>query len=316
MNAFKINPALKSYIWGGKKLKNEFNIKSDAETVAEAWSLSVHPDGTSTLDSGEALNEYLKKNPSALGKNAERFDRFPLLIKLIDACDRLSVQVHPNDAYALENEGEYGKTEMWYVADCDEGAFLYYGFNKNVTKSEFEKAIADNTVTEILNKVEVKKGDRFFIPSGTVHAIGKGIVIYEIQQNSNTTYRVYDYDRRDKDGNPRELHIKKAVEVADLSEMKNDKIDEPKVKKFSGFTKSYLGGCKYFAAEKYEIESKAELEADEKSFLCVTVLEGECELLGIKTKKGESVFVSATEKEEKFKISGKSTFILSYIPEN
>ena len=314
MKPLKIIPALKSYIWGGNKLKTEFNIKTDAETVAEAWSLSVHPDGNSVLENGIMLDEYLKQNPSYMGKNAEKFEKFPLLIKLIDACDNLSVQVHPDDSYALKNEGEYGKTEMWYVADCEKDAFLYYGFNRNVTKEEFEMAIENNTVTEILNRVNVKKGDLFFIPSGTVHAIGAGIVICEIQQNSNTTYRVYDYDRRDKEGNPRELHIKKALEVSDLSEMKNLG-ENLKTEAFDGYSKTYLGGCKYFAAEKLEIETEAVLEVNNKTFQCITVLEGECEISSVKAKKGESVFVPASPNNSKYSVLGKSTVILSYVPE-
>lgn len=315
MKALKIIPALKSYIWGGNKLKTEFNINTTAETVAEAWSLSVHPDGTSMLENGVMLSEYLEENPSYIGKNGEKFEKFPLLIKLIDAKDNLSVQVHPNDSYALKNEGEYGKTEMWYVADCEDGAFLYYGFNRNVTKEEFEKAIKENTVTEILNRVYVKKGDVFFIQSGTVHAIGAGIVICEIQQNSNTTYRVYDYDRRDNKGNPRELHIQKALEVSDLSEMKNS-CGNLKTENLTGYTKTYLGGCKYFAAEKLEIETTAELEISDKTFHCLTVLEGECEINSVKAKKGESIFIPAEKSTEKYLISGKSDIILSYVPEN
>lgn len=314
MKAYKITPALKSYIWGGNKLKNEFNIKTDEKTVAEAWSLSVHPDGTSILDNGMLLDEFLKVNPTFSGKNAGKFERFPLLIKLIDACDNLSVQVHPDDSYALKNEGEYGKTEMWYVADCEEGAYLYYGFNKSVVKEEFEKAIENNTVTEILNRVEVKKGDMFFIPSGTVHAIGAGIVICEIQQNSNTTYRVYDYDRRDKNGNARELHIEKAVKVSDLSKMTKTG-EKLTVEEYSGYRKTYLGGCEYFAAEKYEIEKNAEIEISDKTFHCLTVLEGKCNVLDVEAVKGESVFIPASKENEIYKISGESTVILSYIPD-
>ena len=312
VKAEKIIPALKSYIWGGNKLKNEFNVKSDAETIAEAWSLSVHPDGTSMLENGLSLQEYLEENSAYTGKNSEKFERFPLLIKLIDASDNLSVQVHPDDEYALSNEGEYGKTEMWYIADCDEDAFIYYGFNRNVSREEYEKAIADNTVEDILNRVKVKKGDMFFIPSGTVHAIGKGNVICEIQQNSNTTYRVYDYDRRDKNGNARELHIEKAVEVSNLSKT-SGKAEILKTEEFDGYKKTYLGGCKYFASEKYEVESSAMVEITDMSFNCLTVLEGECEIAGIEAKKGESVFVPA--QNGRYSISGRAEVILSYVPE-
>ena len=176
LKPYKLVPALKNYIWGGSSLTEKYNIKSDYEKTAEAWVLSAHADGSSDFSDGRSFKEYINENPDAVGRKAQNFDNFPMLIKLIDACDNLSVQVHPDDAYALENEGEYGKTEMWYVADCTEDAFLYYGFNKDITEEEFSMRIKNNTVTEILNRVKVKKGDTFFISAGTVHAIGAGIL--------------------------------------------------------------------------------------------------------------------------------------------
>ena len=213
MKPIKLAPAFKDYLWGGTKLKTEFDKKSDLQKVAESWELSTHKDGQSIVANGEfkglTLSEYIEKNGrECIGKNAMAFEFFPILIKFIDAADNLSVQVHPSDEYALSNEGEYGKTEMWYVLDCEKDAFLYYGLNREITKEEFAERIKENMLLEVLNKVKVNKGDVFFINSGTIHAIGKGIVICEIQQNSNTTYRVYDYDRRDKNGNTRELHVK------------------------------------------------------------------------------------------------------------
>jgi len=191
----KLLPAFQDYLWGGTRLKTEYNKKTDLEKVAESWELSNHKAGESIVASGEeaglTFGEYIKKY-DVIGKRAKEFDFFPILIKFIDAKDSLSVQVHPDDEYSLKNNGEYGKTEMWYVMDCDEGATLYYGFNRTITKEEFRKRIKNNTLLEVLNEVPVKKGDVFFIKSGTVHAIGKGILICEIQQNSNTTYRVYD----------------------------------------------------------------------------------------------------------------------------
>lgn len=315
LKPIKLIPALKDYIWGGDELKKKFNIKSDMEKVAEAWILSVHKDGNSKLENGEELSEYLKENPNAMGENAQKFDRFPMLIKLIDAHKPLSVQVHPDDAYALSHEGEYGKTEMWYVADCKEGAFLYFGLNQTLTKEEFKKKIADNTITEALNRVPVKKGDTFFISAGTLHAIGEGIVICEIQQNSNTTYRVYDYDRRDKFGNPRELHIEKATETANLKKLEipadNSRADG--LKRFSGYNETFLGGCKYFSAKLLEVDECAELTAKD-SFHHITVLENECEItannVSVTAKSGESVFVPSGLS---YKINGKCTVICSYV---
>lgn len=168
--------------------------------------LSAYKDGMNIVLNGEhkvkTINEVLEIWPkSALGKNAEKFSYFPILIKLIDAKQKLSVQVHPDDEYALSVEGEYGKTEMWYVVDCEEGAELVYGFKENISKEEFEKRIKDNTLTDVCNSVPVHKGDVFFIDAGTLHAIGEGILIAEVQQNSNTTYRVSDYGRLGADGN-------------------------------------------------------------------------------------------------------------------
>lgn len=221
MSILRLSPACKSYLWGGNKLKKEFHKSFSGPILAETWELSCHPDGPSTIVSGvhkgQTLREYLTEAGSqALGTNCARFEDFPILIKLIDASKELSVQVHPNNAYAKKNEHQYGKTEMWYVIDCEPGAFLYYGLKKHVSKEEFRQHIADNTLDQILNAVSVHKGDTFFIAAGTIHAIGKGIVIAEIQQNSNVTYRVYDYGRIGADGKPRDLHVDKALDVAHL----------------------------------------------------------------------------------------------------
>jgi mannose-6-phosphate isomerase len=217
----KLSPTFKDYLWGGERLKNEFNKKCDMTPLAESWELSAHRDGQSVVIGGEydglSLTEYIERiGKEALGENSAKYDYFPLLIKLIDAKGDLSVQVHPSDEYALKNEGEYGKAEMWYILDCDEGACLYYGFSRTVSREEYADAIKEGRLCELLNRVPVKKGDVFFIPAGTVHAIGSGILICEIQQNSNTTYRVFDYNRRDKNGNLRPLHIEKALEVSCL----------------------------------------------------------------------------------------------------
>ncbi len=297
MKSIKLSPAFKDYLWGGTKLKTEFNKNCDFEKVAESWELSTHKDGQSVIETGEykglTLNEYIEKEgKSVLGTNAEKFDYFPILIKLIDAKDSLSIQVHPDDEYALRVEGEYGKTEMWYVADCDEGAYLYYGFNRDITKEEYKERIENNTILEVLNKVAVKRGDVFFIESGTVHAICAGILICEIQQNSNTTYRVYDYDRRDKDGNPRELHIEKAIEVSNTK-----KAPEIASGKMIDKGTVLLADCGYFKVLKADITAEKEFNADEKSFNSVIVLDGSGEIVengeSLEITKGDSIFVPA-----------------------
>lgn len=306
----KLLPAFKDNLWGGRRLVTDFNKKCDLEKVAESWELSTHKDGSSVICGGDfdgmLFRDFAEKYRSdVLGKNALAFDFFPILIKFIDAKDTLSVQVHPDDEYALRVEGEYGKTEMWYILDCDEGAYLYYGLNRSVTKEEFLRRIKDNTVCEILNRVEVKKGDVFFIEAGTIHAIGPGIVICEIQQNSNTTYRVYDYDRRDKNGNTRELHIEKAADVARLSP--NEKAC------FDG--DDTLASCKYFTVKKANVDGEHRFDISDDCFRSLIVTDGEGELsLGnyrIPFKKGDSIFIPA--QNGSYTVCGKCELIISYV---
>ena len=300
MYPLKLAPAFKNYLWGGTRLRDDYGKKCDYDKVAESWELSCHKDGNSVIENGEAkgmtLADYIKKEgKTILGTNCQRFEEFPVLIKLIDAKDNLSVQVHPDNEYALRVEGEYGKTEMWYVVDCDEGAELIYGFKNVVTKEEFAERIKNNTLTEITNSVPVKKGDVFFIKAGTLHAIGKGILIAEIQQNSNTTYRVYDYGRVGADGKPRPLHIEKALEVTSLCPAEPYKAPAPTEEK--GCKKQLLSKCEYFTVYKIDIEKSAEFCADNTSFECILVLEGEAKLScgenELTLSKGETAFVPA-----------------------
>ena len=308
LNPIKLNPVFKDYLWGGNKLVSEYNKKCDLKKVAESWELSVHKDGESIVADGEfkglKLSEYINNNPGVLGKRAEAFHNFPILIKFIDAKDNLSIQVHPDDEYALKNNGEYGKTEMWYILDCEEDSFLYYGFNEEITKEEFKESIENNTVLDYLNKVKVNKGDVFFIEAGTVHAIGKGIVICEIQQNSNTTFRVYDYDRIDKDGNKRPLHIKEAIEVSETKPAKNYKREG-----------NVLAKCKYFTVEELEVSDKEILQITEESFKSVVVTDGFGEIknkeYNLKINKGDSIFIPA--QNNSFEIMGNCKLIISYV---
>ncbi len=200
MPVYKLKPACKDYLWGGDRLKKEYHKEFAGERLAETWELSCHPDGPSVIaegpEAGLTLPQYIEKHgKGVLGSNCQIFQDFPILIKFIDARDDLSIQVHPNNIDALEKEHQYGKTEMWYVLEAEEGAYLYYGFKRPLTQEEYRRRIRDNTLEEVLNAVPVQKGDMFYIPAGTVHAICKGMVIAEIQQNSNVTYRVYDHGR-------------------------------------------------------------------------------------------------------------------------
>lgn len=310
LSPIKLTAPIKDYLWGGTRLITDFNKKTTLEKAAESWELSTHPDGESIVADGEfkglSLSEYIEKNGrECIGRRAAAFDFFPILIKLIDAKDSLSIQVHPDDEYALRVEGEYGKTEMWYIVDCEPDAYLYYGLNCEVTKEEFRERIENNTLLEILNKVPVHKGDVFFIPSGTIHAICSGILICEIQQNSNTTYRVYDYDRRGKDGKPRELHIDKAVEVSNL-------FPAPAQKKRDD---NILASCKYFTAEKVNCSDCVTIATDTDCFRSLVILDGEgtLEMNGttLSINKGDSIFIPA--QDGSFTLNGKLEAVLSYV---
>ncbi|MDD7763655.1 MAG: mannose-6-phosphate isomerase [Selenomonadales bacterium] len=314
----KLEAPLKDYLWGGTRLKDEYGKKTNLDKVAESWELACHKDGKSKIVNGEAAGLFLEdwlagQDKSVLGTNAASFPYFPLLIKLIDAKGDLSVQVHPDNDYAMRVEGEYGKTEMWYIVDCEPGASLLYGFKEKISKEEFERRIADNTLLEVCNRVPVKKGDVFFIDSGTLHAIGKGILICEIQQNSNTTYRIYDYGRVGKDGKPRELHVKKAIDVTKLEPPTKPTTVLAKIDIIPGLDMKLLAECEYFTAYHATLKGEASLKAGSESFQTFTVLSGSLKLTSGDTVldfyKGESVFIPAGLGI--YTLTGDATFILS-----
>lgn len=309
---FKLEAALKSYIWGGTRLKDEFQKHTSLDRVSESWELSCHEDGKSVIKSGEfcgmSLADYFTQNKWAMG---EKQGDFPILIKLIDARDNLSVQVHPNDEDAKRLEGAngvaFGKTEMWYIVDCDEGASLIYGFKHEISRDEFKQRIAADTILEVCNIVPVKKGDVFFIEAGTLHAICGGILIAEIQQNSNTTYRIYDYGRVDANGNPRELHIEKAVQVTNLCKASNYPVST--VRELDGYSSRCLSRCKHFSVDLLCVQTCAELHADASSFHSLLCLEGNFLVDDLVLSKGESIFVEATHGD--YTIIGKGEIILT-----
>ena len=289
METIKLTPACKDYLWGGEKLRQDYGIQSQLHPLAEAWVLSCHPDGPSVVATGplagKTLPEYIQeKGPGCLGAGCEKFTDFPILAKFIDAKGDLSIQVHPSNEYALAHEHQFGKTEMWYVLDCEPGATLYYGFQHQISREEFQQRIQDNTLTEVLNAVPVEKGDLFFIPAGTLHAIRKGIVVAEIQQNSNVTYRIYDYGRVGVDGKPRQLHIQQALEVTQRTPPQPDP-------DFHG----HLAQCPYFTVD--VMEGRFTLDCGPESFVSVLVLEGTGALWegdeSMSLRKGESLFIPA-----------------------
>jgi mannose-6-phosphate isomerase class I/mannose-1-phosphate guanylyltransferase len=298
--------------------------------IGESWELSAHPDGQSVIASGTFAGMYFGEFIEKYGEEvvcwkSSSLDRFPVLIKFIDAKNALSIQIHPDDDYALENENEFGKNEMWYVVDCEPGAYLYCGLKQDSSKEEIRERIENNTITEILNKIEVHKGDCVMVKAGTIHAIGAGILICEIQQNSNCTYRMYDYDRRDKFGNRRELHISKAIDVVDVKKYKpfvSGNSDVPEGAEL-------LVSCKYFECYKYVLgesvytddssdkdicnnydgnsdivakpaTDKINISVDTMSFRSIIVIEGSGKITvgenEMDYRAGDSFFVTAGEK--------------------
>jgi mannose-6-phosphate isomerase len=300
METLKLQPATKDYIWGGTKLK-KWGKQAASENIAECWELSFNDDGPSMIASGPETGKLLKDvaTPKDLGSLPAAFPFFPVLIKLIDAASNLSVQVHPSDDYALSHEGQYGKTEMWYVIEAEPHAGLYIGFKRQTSEEEVRKAIADDTILSLLNFAEVKPGEVYFIPSGTVHAIGGGVTLLEIQQNSTLTYRLYDYHRLGKDGKPRQLHLEKGLKVLNYGPY-----DPPK------FVKPLIGQSPYFSVYEYDVAKKNKLEADATSFLSLTFTSGQGKLAGIAYRKGDTFFVPASQKAT---IEGTGRYVMTKV---
>ena len=320
---FLLKPYGKDYLWGGIRLKEEFNKQYiNVTPLAETWECSVHPDGPSTIASGEfcgtTLKELVEKYPEIIGEHPRKIGQFPILVKFIDAKEDLSIQVHPTDEYANEVENQpFGKTEMWYVIDATEDAELVYGFNIDLTKEEAKKALQNNTFEKYLRRVKVHKDDVFFIPSGQVHAICSGCLIAEIQENSNLTYRLYDYNRTDKSGKQRELHLDKSLDVANLKCSDNPRQPMRVLRFHNGYAKELIGRCRYFQVERVLINtdtidnyckengkilnSEIVYKTDNLSFRAWLCIDGEGKLSfngkELEFKKGDCIFVPANSCE-------------------
>lgn len=255
-----LEPVCKDYLWGGTTLRDRYGKGPGQSIVAESWELSTHPAGLTTIaGSGQPLRE-------ALGAD------LPILVKLIDAQKPLSVQVHPDDAYAARTAGERGKTELWHVLDAGPDAYLYLGLKRPVTRAELERAIGDNTVEQLLNRVAVHAGESHYIPAGMLHAIGPGCLIYEVQESSNLTYRVYDYGRRDANGNPRPLHIADALAVAALSPVSTAPPGAGEARTEGGLTRRAIVRCPYFSLWELKLAGQSGFAAPAERFchlLCV-----------------------------------------------
>ncbi len=304
---FLLRPSAKDYLWGGSRLNDDFNLNIDAEPFAEAWMCSTHPDGPSTMDgTDKTLTEILKEHPEYMGTHPLEITggkpELPILIKLIDANKDLSVQVHPDDEYALRVEGELGKTEMWYVLDAKPSASLVYGFNRSVGAKEIQASVENGTIDKYLNHVPVKKNDLFYIEAGTVHAIGAGILTAEIQENSNVTYRLYDYNRVGKDGKKRPLHLEKALEVANLKSSAIPHQPMRVLKYNSGGARELLTRCKYFQVERLLLNTEVyrklyDFKTEGNSFHALLVVDGCGSISGegfmLNFFKGDCIFVPA-----------------------
>ena len=302
---FLLRPAGKDYLWGGNRLNIDFAKDIDMSPLAETWECSTHPDGLSYVDSGEykglSLAEVIKNHPEYLGEHVSG-DDLPILIKFIDANKKLSVQVHPDDAYANEHEnGQRGKTEMWYVLDALKDAYLIYGLYSTIDKETFRKSVLEGSVEKYLQKVPVKAGDIFFIEPGTIHAIGAGALIAEIQESSNLTYRLYDYDRIDKNGKKRELHIDKALDVANLNAFSEPKQPMRTLKYRPGVASELIARCKYFEVYRMIVNTErrqlVHYQADEMGFRVLLCIKG-CGMISfggevMNVYKGDCVFFPA-----------------------
>lgn len=315
-----LRPTGKDYLWGGRRLNDEFAKNIDLTPLAETWECSTHPDGPSYVVGGEfdgqQLAEVLAAHPEYLGQRHEGENALPILIKFIDAKKDLSVQVHPTDAYAKEHEnGQLGKTEMWYVLDAGRDAKLVYGLKRTCTKDEIRKSIENGTLTSCLQQVPIHKDDLFFIEAGTIHAIGAGALVAEIQESSNLTYRLYDYDRVGKDGKKRELHVGKALEVANLKSSAEPRQPLRVLKYRQGLAYELLTRCKYFEVYRMivntERRQKVHYRADELAFRVLLCVNG-CGTISyeggsIPFYKGDCIFVPADS--ETLTIHGQAQFL-------
>ncbi len=319
---FLLKPAGIEKLWGGSRLNDDFSKNIDLDNLAETWECSTHPDGESIVGSGsfkgKKLSEVIKEFPEILGDKLKGFDGLPVLVKLIDAQQDLSVQVHPDDEQARRLENTYnGKTEMWYVLDAYKNSKLVYGFNHSISKEVLYNSIENNTINNYLQRIPVKKDDIFFIKAGTVHAIGAGILLAEIQQNSNITYRLYDYNRVDRFGNKRELHVDKALEVAVLKSSIVPKQPLRVLKYKRGCASELLCRCKYFQVERLLVNTERtrilyETASTDQSFEIYLCING-CGIIYFEPNhvlmlfKGDCVFVPANS--VKFSIHGKAEFL-------
>lgn len=319
MEILKLKPVVKDYIWGGTRLRDEYGAESSGERAAEAWMLSCHPDGRCKVDGGEfdgkSLPEVLTQHPEYMGTDAKSFRQFPVMVKLIDAAQPTSVQVHPDDEYAAETSDGQGKFELWYIIDCAEDSEIIYGFKEEMTQEQLKLHIERGTLEEVVERIKVKPGDVFMLEPGTVHAVGAGILLAEIQQNANSAYRLYDYNRIDDDGYLRTLQIRQAIDVAITTPPTIPPGALSTAEETDARSETLLGECDYFRTRLLETFMPTHIEAAEDTFSSVVMIDGEAKFYteqnSITLKKGDSAFIPAGM--GKITVSGQAKFLLTTI---
>ena len=313
----QFHPILKDRIWGGTKLKSYLNKPITTEITGESWEISTVENDVSVISNGffegKTLNELIDNFPEEIlgTKVYKRFGKqFPLLFKYLDARDDLSIQVHPNDELAKKRHNSFGKTEMWYVMQADADAKLIVGFKEKSSPEQYLKNIKNNTIVDILDVKKVKQGDVFFLETGTIHAIGAGIVIAEIQQTSDITYRIYDFDRKDASGNTRELHVDLALEAINYNRVEAQK-DYSKVPNVS----NVIVNCPYFTTNFIPLDGEITIAKNQQSFTVYMCVAGSFELLyredKYQYKIGDTILIPA--KMSGFEIKGKASVLEIYI---
>lgn len=319
---FLLKPAVKNYLWGGRRLKDEFCKETEIFPLAETWECSTHPNGSSMIGSGRfvglPLSEVLQRHPEFLGTHPKTRGGLPVLIKLIDAKEKLSIQVHPNDEFAKAYEnGQLGKSEMWYILDAEPGAELIYGLRHDLDKAVLRRSIAERTIEKYVQKIPVQRDDVFYVEAGTIHAIGAGILLAEVQESSDLTYRLYDYHRIGQDGKERELHIEKALEAADLRRRGSLKQPLRVLQYRKGYASELLCRCKYFETHRLLVNTErcrelVRYRADKLSFRVLLCIQG-CGVLlpesenPLQIFKGDCVFFPADSAE--VRLHGRAQFL-------
>lgn len=316
MIPFRLEPVYKPYLWGGSKLMTQYGKQTDMPVLAESWELSAHKSGDCIVStgpfSGMPFSRLAAKHPEIT--RACNNGVFPILIKLIDAKQYLSVQVHPDDAYA-RRFGQHGKTEMWVVLDAEPDSVLYCGFNRRVSLAEFERRICDGSLMDVLKRIPAKAGDAVFIPAGTIHAIGAGLVIAEIQQSSDLTYRVFDYGRLDADGSPRALHIRNALAVTNREPADCTPPGARPLCRTPEFVMERLAKCAYFTVDRIALNGQYRLEMPDRSFVSLMCADGgaelSCENVRFELKKGDSIFIPADSPV--CRLNGEGVFLKTFV---